>query len=133
MNEKMKEIGWLILRVSSGLMMATHGYSKVFGLGSMEKFTGGVAELGFPMPGFFAWAAALAELVGGVCLALGIATRFNAALIAVVMAVAAFMRHAGDPFAQKEKALLYLFVMLFFVFAGSGKWGVCRYIPGDKK
>lgn len=133
MNEKMKEIGWLILRVSSGLMMATHGYSKVFGTGVMEKFTGGVAELGFPMPGFFAWAAALAELVGGVCLALGIATRFNAALIAVVMAVAAFMRHAGDPFAQKEKALLYLFVMLFFVFAGSGKWGVCRYIPGDKK
>ena len=92
----------------------------------MEKFTGGVAEMGFPAPGLFAWLAALSELIGGVCLALGLGTRVSAALIAGTMFVAAFIRHGADPFAKKELALLYLAVMMFFALYGGGKWAVER-------
>lgn len=126
MQALLDQIGLLILRVSSGLMMATHGYGKVFEEGRMAKFTEGVGEMGFPAPAFFAWTAALSELVGGVALALGLGTRVSAALIAGTMVVAAFIRHAADPFAKKELALLYLAVMLFFALYGGGKWALDR-------
>jgi len=125
-------IGSIILRITSGLAMSTHGYAKVFG-GSMEKFTSGVSEMGFPMPEVFAWSAALSELVGGVCLALGLGTRISAFLIACTMGVAIFIRHAGDPFQRKELAILYLAVMIFFLLAGGGKWSVDSLLPRKKR
>jgi len=128
MREMMEHMGLLVLRVAAGLMMMTHGYGKIFEEGRMEKFATGVSELGFPAAGLFAWIAALSELVGGLCLALGLGTRISAALIAGTMFVAAFIRHAPDPFAKKELALLYLAVMIFFALYGGGKWAVERLI-----
>lgn len=126
MKELLVQVGLTVLRVASGLMMATHGYGKIFEEGRMERFTAGVGEMGFPVPGLFAWLAALSELAGGVCLALGLGTRVNAVLIAGTMFVAAFIRHGADPFEKKELALLYLAVMLFFALQGGGKWAVDR-------
>ncbi len=125
MKEFWSELGVFGLRVSSGLMMATHGYAKIFG-GRMEKFTEGVDAMGFPFPAFFAWAAALSELIGGVTLALGLGTRVSALLIYMTMLVAAFIRHGQDPFAKKELALLYLAIMFFFLLYGGGKWAIDR-------
>jgi putative oxidoreductase len=125
MKDLFDAIGLLVLRAGSGLMMATHGYAKIFG-GGMDGFTKGVSEMGFPAPGVFAWMAALSELVGGICLALGLGTRISAVLIGGTMVVAAFVAHAGDPFAKKEMALLYLAIMVFFALYGGGKWAVDR-------
>jgi len=127
MKDFLDSLGFLVMRAGAGIMMATHGYGKIFG-GRMEGFTTGVAEMGFPAPGFFAWLAALSELVGGVCLALGLGTRISAVLIGGTMVVAAFIRHAGDPFSKKELALLYLAIMIFFALCGGGKWAVDRWI-----
>ena len=128
-KEQISTMGFTLLRITSWLMMATHGYGKIFG-GRMEGFTQGTAEMGFPAPAFFAWTAALSEFIGGICLALGLGTRISAALIGGTMFVAGFIRHAPDPFGKKELALLYLAVMIFFVLAGGGKWAlekiVCR-------
>jgi putative oxidoreductase len=44
------------------------------------------------------------------------------------MFVAAFVRHADDPFGTKEKALMYLFIFLLFLFTGSGKFGMDQFI-----
>ncbi|HMP89974.1 MAG TPA: DoxX family protein [Kiritimatiellia bacterium] len=127
MKEVTYSIGITILRVASGVMMATHGYGKIFG-GRMEGFTEVVASLGFPVPGLFAWMAALSELVGGICLALGLGTRISAFFLAGTMFVAGFIRHASDPFARKELAFLYLSVMIFFVLAGGGRWALEKLI-----
>lgn len=127
MRENIKSVGVLILRVTAGLMMATHGYGKVFG-GNMEQFAGGVGEMGFPFPLFFAWVAALSEFLGGIGLALGLGTRISAAFVAGTMFVACFVRHAADPLAVKELAILYLAIMLFFMSFGGGKWAVERLI-----
>jgi len=125
MKEMANTLAFTVLRLAAGIMMATHGYGKVFG-GRMEGFTQGVADMGFPVPGVFAWMAALSELVGGICLALGLGTRVAAFFVAGTMFVAGFIRHAPDPFAKKELAFLYLAVMIFFVLAGGGKWAVER-------
>lgn len=119
-----------ILRVFAGLAMAFgHGLKKV---PPSERFVTGITEMGFPTPEAFAWAAGLSEFAGGILLALGLLTRPSALAIAGTMVVAAFVGHAGDSFGDREPALMYLAVMLVFVAAGSGRFGVDRFIRGGK-
>ena len=127
MKAMQHDIGLLILRALTGLGMATHGYAKVFG-GRMDGFTEVVAGLGFPAPVFFAWAAALTELVGGLLLAVGLLTRTSAFLIFGTMTVAAFIQHANDPFSDKELALLYWTVTLAILFLGAGRFSIDRIL-----
>jgi putative oxidoreductase len=127
MNTLLQTAALTLMRVGTGLMMATHGYAKIFG-GRMDGFTNAVGDMGFPVPVLFAWLAALSELVGGVLLALGLGTRISAFLIAGTMVVAAFIRHGADPFSDKELALLYLVVTLYFTACGGGRWALDRGI-----
>jgi putative oxidoreductase len=46
------------------------------------------------------------------------------------MSVAAFVYHAGDSFEVREKALLYLFISLFYAIKGPGRVSVDRWIKG---
>ena len=115
-----------ILRVSAGLLMLVlHGMGK---LPPSEKFITGVTEMGFPVPLFFAWAAAIAESVCAVFLIIGLLTRPSALLLSFTMLVAAFGRHFADPLDVKEKSLLYLIIMLIFVARGAGRWSVDYFL-----
>ena len=67
----------LAIRVVMGPMLAYHGWQKLDGL---EKFVGTVDRYGFPFPELLARATIAIELVGGVCLTLGLLTRLWAAL-----------------------------------------------------
>lgn len=102
-------------------MALAHGIGKI---PPPSGFVGTVGDLGFPAPLLFAWCAAIAELVGGLCLAAGLATRFAAGFILITMLVAAFGAHGSDPFSDQEMALLYAAAMLPFLLAGSGRVGV---------
>jgi putative oxidoreductase len=125
MKDRLVDFGLLLLRLGFGLGIAYHGYQKIFG-GRMEKFTEGVASMGFPAPAFFAWFAALGEFAGGLLLAAGLATRLSAYWVATVMAVAAFVRHGADPFDRKELALAYLVAALALALAGGGRFALER-------
>lgn len=116
------DAGLAVLRAFAGTSLAlAHGLGK---MPPSEKFVGGVSSLGFPAPELFAWAAGLAELVGGLLVAIGLCTRPAAAMAGFTMLVAAFGQHASDPFARKELALLYLSSMLCLLLVGSGRFGL---------
>jgi putative oxidoreductase len=139
-----QDLALLLLRLSGLGLALAHGWSKVERLfaGEAARTIEGVARLGFPQPELFTWAAALSEFVGGLCVALGLATRPAAALAAFTMGVAAFLRHRahehllvalgmrhatpetleawGDP----EKALLYLAAFLAILAAGPGRYAL---------
>ena len=115
--------GVLWLRVLAGLGIAHHGYLKIFG-GRMDQFAEGVGKLGFPLPEVFAWAAALSELLGGLCLAAGLGTRVAAFFVFMTMSVAAFLRHAPDPFSVKELALAYWTMAGALLFTGGGAFSL---------
>lgn len=118
--------GLLILRVFAGLAMAfAHGLNKI---PPSQRFVESVENLGFPIPEVFAWGAGCAEFFGGLLLAAGLMTRPASFSIAVTMCVAAFMRHAADPFTGKEKALLFGVVAVTFLLIGSGKYGLDTWI-----
>lgn len=116
-------LGLALVRVLTGLgLMLAHGLRK---FPPPEQFVGVVENvMGFPFPAFFAWCAVITEVFGGLLLALGLATRPVSLLIAFNMLAAGFIRHAADPFAVKEKALLYLVIAILFIFIGSGKYGL---------
>jgi len=111
-----------LLRVFIGLsLMLVHGSGKI---PVSEGFVEHIGSLGFPIPIFFAWAAALSEYVGALLLALGLLTRPAALMVASTMFVAAFVNHGDDPFAVAEKAYLYFAIALLFAVLGSGKYGI---------
>ena len=84
--------------------------------------------MGFPAPQFFAWAAGISEFGGGIFLALGLMTRPASLLIGTTMFAAAFIRHAGDPFASKEKALLFFVTAVALTLIGAGKYSLDYFI-----
>ena len=68
----------LAIRVVMGPMLAYHGWKKLDG--GVEKFVATVDKYGFPFPELLARATIAIELVGGICLAVGLLTRLWAAL-----------------------------------------------------
>jgi putative oxidoreductase len=127
MRETSLSAGLLWLRMLTGAGMAYHGYGKIFG-GHMSMMIGGVEKLGFPMPHYFAWAAALSEFVGGIMLVFGFWTPVAAFFIFMTMAVAAFMQHAHDPLQAKELALAYLAGSGTLMLTGGGEWSMDFYL-----
>lgn len=63
----------LAIRLVMGPMLAYHGYKKIEG--GVEKFVATVDRYGFPFPELLARATIVIELVGGICLVLGLLTR----------------------------------------------------------
>jgi len=121
----------LFFRVGVGTLLATaHGWSKVSG--DLAPFIERVGAMGFPAPGFFAWAAALSEFVGGLLLALGLGTRLSTVMIAITLAVAAFIQHADDPFGKKELALLYILAVAIIFLIGPGRFSLDHRLFGGK-
>ncbi len=111
-----------IFRVFTGLSLAlAHGIKKV---PPSDRFINNTAELGFPAPEFFAYAAGLAEFVGALLLAVGLFTRPSTFFIAITMIVAAFIKHADDSFGTAEKAYIYLAIALVYLILGSGRYSV---------
>lgn len=119
-------LGLTLLRVFAGLAMAFgHGLGKLPpGPGLIDR----TAQMGFPVPVAFAWAAALSEFLGGIFLALGLFTRVSGFFIAAVMLTALLGVHAADPFAQQEKAFLFLFIAIAFLIKGSGDWSIDAFL-----
>lgn len=124
-------IGLALLRIFTGLSISlVHGINKI---PVSDRFIDATRELGFPFPVIFAWAAGISEFGCGLLLAVGLATRPSAFFLSSTMFVAAFIRHADDPFTTKEIALLYLAIFVFFFLTGSGKFGIDHLLRSKKR
>lgn len=116
------DLGLLIVRLVGGLSLAlAHGRGKV---PPSEGFIGRVEGMGFVAPELFAWLAATAEFGGGLLIALGLLTRPAALLVTGNMLIVALVAHAGDPFGDREKPLLFAAVALLCLLAGAGRFSL---------
>lgn len=105
----------LPLRLALGVIFVAHGSQKAFGAFNgpgLAGFTKLLDSMGIPLAGFMAVVVMLVELVGGVCLFLGIGTRIAAALIAVNMLVAIFKVHLTKGLFDMEGGFEYPLVIL---------------------
>lgn len=86
------DLAALALRVGSGLLFLAHGLTKVF-VFTIPGTVGFFESLG--LPGFLAYLTILAELVGGVALILGVATRLVSVVLVAVL-LGATWAHSGN-------------------------------------
>ena len=114
-----------ILRAGVAVFMLTHGLPKLSKL--LDGNTGFADPIGIgEMPSLLL--TVFAEVVCSFLLLIGLASRLAAVPLIITMTVAAFYAHADDPFASKEKALLYLICYLVILVMGSGKYSVDKLI-----
>jgi len=121
-NTLTTDLSLTLLRIYIGFSMAfAHGIKK---LPPSEGFIEHTGDLGFPLPLVFAWSASLAEFAGALLLAFGLFTRPAAFFVAATMFVAGFVNHAGDPYGNAEKAIMYFAIAVVYLVLGSGRYSL---------
>lgn len=107
-----------LLRLFAAGSFLSHGTMKIFSW---------PAPFEYPMSGLI-YIAGLMEVVGGLLLAIGLATRPVAFVLSGLMAFAYFMAHAPQSFFPVlnggEPSMLYCFLFLYIAAAGPGPWSV---------
>lgn len=121
---KYTDLGLLILRVSASVLMMIHGYSKIKMLQAGDSKSFSPALLGENSGTISLILAIIGEFVAPIFIIVGFKTRIAALPAIVTMGVAAFYVHAGAPIADREKALLYFFIFICFLFNGAGKFSI---------
>src|SRR5690348_916995 len=109
--------GIFIVRVITGLLFAVHGWGKFAGgIGSAVGYFG---KIGIPMPGVLAPFIAGLELIGGILLIIGLATRWISLLFVCEMAVTMlYVQLPSKGWSGADLDRLLLAVALLLVLAG---------------
>ncbi len=112
----------LFVRVTTSLLMLTHGYPKLLRLlsGDGANFPDPLGIGSFPS----LLLVTLSEFPGSTLLILGWGTRVFSFALIFTMFVAVVLHHAADPFTAKEPGLLYMILYIFLFFAGGGKYSL---------
>lgn len=124
------EIGALILRVTLGAIFFIHGVVKF--QGGIENTAGWFESLG--LPGAAAYGVALLEIIGGILLIVGFATRLVAALFALLMIGAtvkvklAIGLLGNGQMAGYELDLAFLAIAVYLVINGSKQFSLSKLI-----
>jgi putative oxidoreductase len=121
------DLAILLIRIALGLVFINAGWFKVT---NIDMVVGGFAQSG--IPAFLAYFVAYFELIGGVAIILGLATRYVGIVLAIIMAVAIYKAHWAAGFSLQTGGYEYVLVLLLgavsLVTSGPGKYslyGVC--------
>ncbi len=104
-NSTNYNLGLLLLRVSFGGMMLTHGIPKLLKMISGDFSFGDPIGIGEPASLVLA---VLSEVLFPILVVIGFKTRLSSIPVIITMAIAAFIVHAADPLGTKEKAILLI-------------------------
>jgi putative oxidoreductase len=123
----LKDIGLLILRGFSGaFMFFGHGLSK------LQNLLAGNLNFADPLglgQNLSLILSTFAEFFCAGLLILGLFPRVSAGILIINMFVAGFIQHSSDPFAVKEKALIYLVIFIALLIFGGGKYSINELLP----
>ncbi len=131
--EGLERLAVLILRLFLGFAFMMHGSQKLlgaFGGPGIAGVTGMLSRLGVEPSHVWAWVLSITEFVGGVCVFLGILTRFWAAGLVIDMAVAVAKVHLPNGFFASrngfELPLAFGVMALVILLTGPGSLSVDR-------
>jgi putative oxidoreductase len=159
MHSKRRDAGLLLLRVGTGLALASHGYPKLFGgagkqlpplvaralgknfpeafqRGGIAAFHQGLDQMGVPAPQVAAYLSAATEFGGGIALALGFGIRLVTPLIIGNMGVVIKKAHWTTGFSGPggyELASLFAVIASALWLTGSGRYSMDHLIQGSNK
>lgn len=122
--------GIALLRVVTGAIFVYHGIPKLFGpQPGIKGFSGWLRSIHVPFAGLFGIIVPLLEFFGGIGLILGFLTQWFAALLAVAILVATYLKMTamGKKFSGDggwEFDLLLVAATLLLLVTGSGAFGL---------
>jgi putative oxidoreductase len=108
------DAGLLLLRLAIGLTFAAHGAQKAFGWWGgpgWDRWRGAMLGMGFRPAALFAMLSIGAELVGGLCVALGLLTPLAAAVLVAHSLVIILKVHAPNGFWNRSQGIEYPLVL----------------------
>lgn len=117
----LNDVGLLILRVALSGFMLTHGIPKFQRL--FEDDIRFADPLGIGTKPSLVLVV-IGELIAPILIIIGLRTRWVTLFPLITMFVAGFIVHGDDPFAKKEKALLYFVGYLAVLLCGPGKYAL---------
>lgn len=130
-NARLYDLTLLVLRITVGCFMMSHGLSKLTML-----MTDDPIQFGDPIgigPVASLVLTVFAELICSFLIIMGLATRLAAVPLIITMLVALFIVHANDGFERQELPGLYLVIYLVLLVTGSGKYSIDQLIEGRKR
>lgn len=126
---QLDSVALLIARLAIGWVFLWAGFGK---LGNLEPVIGYFESLGVPFASVQAPIVAALELLGGLALILGFATRYFSAILAGIMGVAILTAHIGDisKFSDVLKIYEFVYILIFMIFIslGAGKLSIDKLI-----
>ena len=123
-------VGLLVLRIATGLMIMAHGYNHIYGGGKIKGTAGWFASMGMRPGIMHAWLASITELVAGTLLLLGLLTPAAAGAVMGIMVVALVTAHRTNGFfifkpGQGWEYVGYVSAMCVVIGAlGAGQWSL---------
>jgi putative oxidoreductase len=129
--ESWRDIAYTLVRVIVGFILLMHGWLKVgtFGLAGVSGF---MAKMGLEPATAFAVAAMVLETIGGICIIIGLFTRFFAAALAIELGIAFLAVHLNAGFWVDKGGFEYVLLLGIVLFAiairGGGPYSVDRMI-----
>lgn len=123
-------LSWLVVRVAVGWNLLVHGWGKII-IGPTPGFLKAFVDLGFTPPELFFWSSFLIEMLGGICIILGLFARFFAAAAAIEMlCIAVTYWWSGNGFGWMKRgyeyALLWGLVCFAIALRGGGPYSLDR-------
>lgn len=114
----------LALRLLTGAFLVWEMWFNISSAETMRLVVGYFRSNGFAYPEVFAPLSAWAQFLIGLALIAGFATRWAGLLLAFNFVVGMIMVHLNDSFREQWPALALLFVGLFFLAWGGGRYAV---------
>jgi putative oxidoreductase len=125
---KVEPLSWLLVRLTVGLMLIPHGWPKIEA-GVAATASSALARRGIQPAEPLAVVLMVLETVGGLCIALGLFTRFWAAGIAIEMSVIVYhYLSAGFGWTRPgyEYPLMWALIALAIALRGGGPYSLDR-------
>ena len=126
----LEPLSWLLVRCACGLILAVHGWGKISR--GAEAMAPAFQKMGYDHPVALIWFLVFVEFVGGLGIALGLFTRFFAAMVTIEMAVIMFAHYLPNGFSWLNRGyefvLLWGLVSLAIWWRGGGPYSLDRKI-----
>jgi putative oxidoreductase len=122
-------LSWALVRITAGLMLIPHGWPKLMmGVGPTAQMA--LVKRGIYPAEPLAVALILIETLGGLCIALGLFTRFWAAAATIEMTIIVYHHLPNFGWTQRgyEYPLFWGLVMLAIALRGGGPYSLDRAI-----
>ncbi len=124
-------LSWLVIRVACGVDLAIHGWEKVVRLPAIAAsliHTGQAVQLGPQFDAFHNITLAIFEFGGGICIALGLLTRFFAPAAAIDLAIITFAVFWPHGYHAYEYTLWWGLVTFAIALRGGGPYSLDRLL-----